>query len=77
MLYHFLPPLPPFLVAIDTIPPDKIMIATIMPAEPLASPFSAIAFPMPAAHDWNATMKNATIDKIPDTNFQVFIFYPP
>ena len=69
-----LPPLPPFLVAIETIPPVKSIIATIIPALPLDSPFSDSAFPIPAAHDWNDTKTNKIIDKIPDTNFHVFIY---
>ena len=46
-----LPPFEPFLVAIETIPPANKIIATISPAEPPLSPFSAKEFEIPAAQD--------------------------
>lgn len=72
-----LPPLPPFLVTIDTIPPASIRIAKRIPPLPPISPVSPSVFAMPAAHDWNATITNNTIDKIPETSFQFFITLPP
>ena len=46
------PPLPnDFLVAIETIPPASIRIATIIPALPDASPLASNALDTPAAHD--------------------------
>ena len=68
------PPLPnDFLVAIETIPPASIRIATIIPALPDASPLASNALDTPAAHDWNDTKTNKIIDKIPETNFQTFM----
>lgn len=62
-----------FLVATDTIPPASIRIATNTPAEPDVSPFASSELATPAAHDWNVTMTNKIMDKMPDTNFQVFM----
>src|SRR5699024_5685209 len=70
------PPLLPLRVTIDTIPPARSMIATMIPADPPTSPLSSIVLTIPAAHDWNDTSTNNTIDKIPDTSFQVFISSP-
>ena len=70
------PPLLPLRVAIDTIPPAKSIIATITPADPPTSPFASSVLATPAAQDWNVTNTKSTIDKIPDTSFQVFISSP-
>lgn len=51
------PPFPLFLVETETIPPVNNIIATIILALPLTSPFPVIEFPSPAAHDWNETRK--------------------
>ena len=45
----------------------------MIPAEPPTSPLASSVFATPAAHDWNATNTKSTIDKIPDTSFQVLI----
>ena len=69
--------LPPFfndfLVAIETIPPVNIRIATIIPAEPDTSLFASRALDKPAAHDCSATKANKTQQMMPDTSFHVLI----
>ena len=74
MINAILPPFfDDFLVAMETIPPASIKNATIIPAEPETSQFSCNAFDKPAAQDWKVTRTNKTMDRIPETSFQVFI----
>ena len=69
---------PPLLIffhnTVDTMPATRRKNATRAPPAPLVSAsLSSMILTKPTAHDWNEMIKNIAIDRIPETNFHIFI----